>query len=112
VVMPRGGRSKAMRLTGRSTTERGYGYAWQKVRRRVLARDKGLCQSCMKSGRVRQATEVDHIVRKADGGGDAPDNLQSLCTLCHEAKTRDENRGHSIGCHPDGTPLTPNPYWR
>jgi 5-methylcytosine-specific restriction protein A len=99
-------------VASKSTTERGYGYAWRKVRNLALRRDKGLCQSCLSQGRVRVAREVDHIIRKAEGGDDSLANLQSLCTPCHEAKTRDENRGYSIGCHPDGTPLAPNKHWQ
>lgn len=29
----------------------------------------------------------DHIIRKADGGSDAADNIQSLCLLCNSDKT-------------------------
>jgi hypothetical protein len=29
----------------------------------------------------------DHIVRKADGGADTEDNIQSLCLLCNSDKT-------------------------
>lgn len=76
------------------TTERGYGWAWQKRRERILLRDCGLCQVCRKEGRVKEATDVDHIVQKADGGTDDDDNLQSICRDCHKAKTAaDRGRG-------------------
>ena len=38
-----------------------------------------------------KATEVDHVVRRADGGGDHG-NLQSLCRTCHRATTTAEAR--------------------
>ncbi len=33
------------------------------------------------------STEVDHIVPKAEGGGDDDDNLRDLCKPCHNVKT-------------------------
>ena len=83
----RGGWSR--RRTG-STTERGYGHAWQKLRKEVLQRDGYLCVTCSESGRHVPATDVDHILNKASGGTDALSNLQSLCKKCHRTKTATE----------------------
>jgi 5-methylcytosine-specific restriction protein A len=94
-----------------STTERGYGHSWQKRRKAVLRRDNGLCVECYKRDTLTIATDVDHIVRKADGGTDDMDNLQSLCRRCHIAKTRLENGAKGSGCDANGIPLKPNPYW-
>ena len=60
------------------------------IRARVLKRDKGLCQLCLRAGVVREAKTVDHIIPKAHGGTDADSNLQSLCWPCHKAKTARE----------------------
>lgn len=60
------------------------------IRERVLKRDKGLCQLCLRGGVVREAKTVDHIIPKAHGGTDADSNLQSLCWPCHKAKTARE----------------------
>lgn len=65
-------------------TSRG---AWDTLRRRILARDKGLCLLCLAAGRVGAAREVDHRKPIAEGGTDHPSNLQSLCVDCHKAKT-------------------------
>ncbi|WP_352338263.1 HNH endonuclease [Psychrobacter sp. 16-MNA-CIBAN-0192] len=73
-----------------STTERGYGHAWRKLREEVLRRDGYLCVSCSKSGRHVPATDVDHILNKASGGSDELSNLQSLCSKCHRTKTANE----------------------
>lgn len=73
-----------------TTTERGYGWRWQKQRGRILTRDKHLCQSCLRAGRVTVATDVDHIKPKADGGTDDDDNLECKCGPCHDAKTIEE----------------------
>jgi len=73
-----------------STTSRGYGWTWQKLRERILKRDGWICAQCKRAGRIVNATDVDHIVSKAKGGTDEPDNLQALCSVCHKAKTATE----------------------
>ena len=81
-----------------SRQSRGYGAEWDKRRKRILHRDKGLCQVHLKDGRYRPATEVDHIVNKADAKArgwsdeqiEADINLQSICTECHQVKTAEE----------------------
>ena len=76
-----------------SRHQRGYGTAWERTRARILRRDGGLCQPCQSDGHVTGATEVDHIVPKAQGGGDNDENLQAICIECHSAKTARESRG-------------------
>jgi 5-methylcytosine-specific restriction endonuclease McrA len=47
------------------------------------------CADCRRSGRLNEATVVDHIIERSKGGDDyAQENLQSLCKPCHDAKTR------------------------
>ena len=72
-----------------SASARGYGAAWDRLRRSVLKRDKWVCQcaACKQAGRVRSASEVDHIVPKAKGGTDALSNLQAINKDCHKTKT-------------------------
>ncbi|BDM64550.1 HNH endonuclease [Shewanella sp. NFH-SH190041] len=72
---------------GKSASERGYGWSWQKLRMQVLKRDKFLCCECRRKGKAVPANDVDHIVAKAHGGSDSMDNLESLCRKCHRAKT-------------------------
>ena len=71
---------------------RGYGSEWEKKRIRILKRDRHLCQceECTKLSRIRPASEVDHIVNKAEGGTDDDSNLQSINADCHKLKTRRE----------------------
>ncbi|QIG58675.1 HNH endonuclease [Gordonia phage DatBoi] len=38
------------------------------------------------------ATEVDHKIPVAEGGGDDLENLQSVCPECHKPKTHAESR--------------------
>lgn len=67
--------------------QRGYGSAWDALRKVVLQRDVGLCQPCRDAGRVTLATMVDHIKPRAEGGTDDIDNLQAICRECHATKT-------------------------
>jgi 5-methylcytosine-specific restriction protein A len=86
--------------------ERGYGATWDRLRLQVLARDCGICQPCLREGRVHEATEVDHVVSKAQyrrlhgtlAGVDHEGNLQAINHDCHLAKTqrdRQQARGRS-----------------
>lgn len=85
-------RDKPLWRHEQSRHERGYGYAWTKLRTRILRRDGYLCQPCKRAGRATQATEVDHITPKAQDGTDDPENLESTCAPCHERKTAREAR--------------------
>ena len=76
----------------KTTTERGYGWAWRKARELALQRDCGLCQVCARAGRVTLAAEVDHVVPKFEGGTDDLGNLQGICRACHKLKTDAESR--------------------
>lgn len=84
-----------------SRQARGYGAAWDRLRKTILQRDCGICQPCKKQGRIHSANEVDHIVSKAkaramgwtDAQMDHPSNLQAINHDCHKAKTAaDEGR--------------------
>lgn len=78
-----------------SRHERGYGYEWTKRREVALQRDHYLCQPCERQGRVTPATQVDHIIPKAQDGTDDYDNLESICEPCHKRKTAQEARGRT-----------------
>jgi 5-methylcytosine-specific restriction protein A len=78
-----------VRHDGRSSTQRGYGADWRRVRAQVLAAEP-LCRFCAASGRVEPAVEVDHV--EPFHGLDDPrrlavTNLRPLCTPCHRART-------------------------
>jgi 5-methylcytosine-specific restriction endonuclease McrA len=79
------------RTDGRSSTDRGYGADWRKVRAQVLAAEP-LCRLC----RQRPAAEVDHI-RPFHGLADplrlAVSNLRPLCTPCHRTRTARQSHG-------------------
>jgi 5-methylcytosine-specific restriction protein A len=68
----------------------GYDSYWDKLRLTILARDRYLCQACLRLGIHKEARHVDHVVAKTFGGDNSPDNLQSLCIPCHKRKTQRE----------------------
>lgn len=76
----------------KSATDRGYGAAWRRLRSRVLKRDGWLCRcsECVATGRIKEASEVDHIIPKFEGGTDELSNLQAINVECHRLKTQGE----------------------
>ena len=60
-----------------------------------------LCVTCEAEGRVRLATELDHIVPLWEGGHEADANRQGLCTSCHQKKSAQEAKKRaSMGMAP------------
>lgn len=77
-----------------NSNTRGYTYRWRKARAGWL-RNHPLCAHCENEGRVRAATDVDHIVPHK---GDMQlfwdsSNWQSLCAHHHGIKTATEDGG-------------------
>lgn len=94
-----------------STNERIRGRKLQRIREAHFSQNP-LCVNCKAQGRVRPATQLDHIVALTNGGTDTEDNRQGLCLDCHEAKTRrDLGYGPSSACGVDGRPLDPSHPW-
>ena len=76
----RGGSTK--RITGRKL---------QRMRAELFASEP-LCVECLRQGRVRLATQRDHIRPLFEGGTEAPSNVQGLCDDCHDAKSLAERQ--------------------
>ncbi|MDP9666317.1 UNVERIFIED_ORG: 5-methylcytosine-specific restriction endonuclease McrA [Pseudomonas cremoricolorata] len=71
---------------GKTSSQRGYDYRWQKARERYLE-EHPLCVYCEKNGRTTAARIVDHVVPHR---GDMvlfwdQANWQSLCKPCHDS---------------------------
>ena len=64
-----------------TAAQRGYGYAWRQLRRRILARNP-TCTIC----RQAPAVEVDHIIPRSQGGTDDESNLRATCRLCNRSR--------------------------
>jgi 5-methylcytosine-specific restriction protein A len=72
-----------------SGAARGYGHAWQRLRKLILARDP----ICKAQGCNQASSQVDHIVSRRRGGTDDPSNLQGLCRGHHSSKTARTDSG-------------------
>ena len=66
-----------------------YGRAWKRIRDRY-ALEHPFCEMCYKAGRMTLMDEVHHIVPVAQGGGDEPENLVTLCKDCHKRRHREQ----------------------
>jgi 5-methylcytosine-specific restriction protein A len=92
-------------MASKVQVERIRGRALQALRNRLLS-DHPLCVMCLGSGRVKAATELDHIIALTNGGSNDDTNLQGLCADCHKAKTT-LDLGHRQRCEIgiDGWPV-------
>lgn len=53
---------------------------WSRLRLEILERDEHHCRDCG----AKRGLHVHHIKIRKHGGGDAPDNLITLCNKCHQ----------------------------
>ena len=88
---------------------KGRGAGWAKLRKRVMDRDKWLCQVCARAGRLTVATECDHVIPLCQQGPTEESNLQAICGPCHLVKSKREANGGKdvrviVGCDADGWP--------
>ena len=67
--------------------------SWQSARKQVL-QNEPLCRTCKENNIIKGANVVDHI-NPVRLGGDKLDqnNLQPLCTSCHNRKSANERHG-------------------
>lgn len=97
----------------KSSSERGYGYRWQRAREDFLAKNP-ICADHKRLGRVVVATVVDHIIPHR---GDLKlfwdrKNWQPLCRQCHDIhKQRQESGSAAVGCDLDGIPISSGHHW-
>ena len=67
-----------------SSTARGYGYTYRKLRPVVMDRDGHQCQ-IRGPGCTGKATDVDHVI---PGGPNDLSNLRAACSPCNQARRR------------------------
>ena len=66
-----------------TTTERGYGARWQRIRKAYLSKHP-LCERCLTDERTRAADLVHHKDRNPRNN--RYDNLESMCNACHDVE--------------------------
>jgi 5-methylcytosine-specific restriction protein A len=65
---------------------------WEAARQAVIARAHGLCEECLRHGRIEAGKEVHHIIELTEENwrdwrvAYDPDNLELLCADCHNQK--------------------------
>ncbi|MFD2752393.1 HNH endonuclease [Virgibacillus siamensis] len=73
---------------------------WKESRLIAIQKANGLCEECIKQGKIEAGKEVDHIIELTDDNKHDwniaynPDNLQYLCASCHNVK-----HGRCTGLH-------------
>jgi 5-methylcytosine-specific restriction protein A len=71
---------------------------WKRVREMKMKECGGLCEMCLKEGRIVKADVVDNIIELKDGGcAFCLDNLQCLCNSCHKKKTAQVQKARREG---------------
>jgi len=85
-LKPRVQAANLTRAQAPAATKRMRGGNLQRRNRKMFMRNP-LCVICESQGEVTQATEWDHIVPLADGGGEHEGNLQGLCKKHHYEKS-------------------------
>lgn len=69
-------------------TPRGGTWRWRNViRPAILNRDAGMCWICGEGG----ADSVDHVLPRAQGGTDDPDNLKAAHMGCNNRRGNEPN---------------------
>lgn len=70
------------------TSDRGYGWDWQRFRKQVL-RERPLCADCEAEGKASVAEELHHLRKIKDVPQLRldPDNVLPLCGFHHDQRT-------------------------
>lgn len=97
------------RTQSATTSARGYGYDWQRLRSVWMNAEPRYCVLCARKGLIVAATVVDHIIPHAGDDKLRLDwnNLQGLCVRCHTWKTVTYDGG--LGNDRQPFPLAPVP---
>lgn len=64
--------------------------AWRKVRTEALKRSNYMCEVCEIKGEIKEAKEVHHIVKVADGDNSTHYNLDNLVCVCDDCHRKIE----------------------
>lgn len=91
----------------RSSTAFANPRAWRRVRALVMRRDRYRCRRCGRPGtRPRPGAppsaglEAHHLTPREVGGLDVPENLVTLCRVCHDRADADWRREQGASGRP------------
>ena len=74
---------------------------WRKCRNTYISCKCGLCERCLKEGKIVPAREVHHKIRLNDKNINDPsvalnfDNFEALCLECHDKEHEEESRARA-----------------
>lgn len=69
-----------------------FGEYWDSKAKKYIKTKNLLCVNCEDMGFAVPSVVADHIVPRNQGGADAIENLQALCTACHDRKSAKERK--------------------
>jgi 5-methylcytosine-specific restriction protein A len=87
-------RAKVWNRSRPTAASRGYNYRWQRVREAYM-RKHPLCEKHYAKGVVVPAVMVHH--RDGNQRNNDPDNLESLCWVCHGEVTAEQQKAKGEG---------------
>jgi 5-methylcytosine-specific restriction protein A len=74
-----------------------YGAAYRRKRDECMRLANWRCQVMLPGICIGAASQCDHIVAVADGGGHELTNLRAVCDPCHKARTAQQGGGFRRG---------------
>jgi len=74
----------------RKERDRSFRYPHRKIVKERL--EEMICERCGFVAEDLCQLDVDHVIRRVDGGDDSPENLMVLCANCHRLKTKAESK--------------------
>lgn len=76
----------------RRKSSAAYGAEYRRNRTKAMQRARWRCELRLE-GCIGSASECDHVVSVADGGGHDPGNLRAACAPCHARRTAEQGNG-------------------
>jgi 5-methylcytosine-specific restriction endonuclease McrA len=95
----------------RRRSSAAYGAAYRRNRDECLRRASWRCQLQLPGICIGAATQCDHILAVADGGGHELRNLRAACTPCHNARTAQQGGGFRRNGQRGDPPAAPRTTW-
>ena len=91
-------------MTLKQIRKKEYNSTQYQTNRKIILNSNPLCAMCIKEGRIKAATQIDHIInigkwirdKRAPRGLSSLQNLQGLCLECHIIKSAKEEEEHYL----------------